>query len=275
MFGFKKRRREKIRKRPIAPEWLETLEKNVPIYRRLSQADKEELQGHVLVFLAEKNFEGCGGLELTDEIKVTIAAQACILLLHRKTDYYPGLYSILVYPGAFLATGYIQLTPGFHVATKQIHLGESWKHGSLILSWDDVLANASDIHDGHNVVLHEFAHQLDSEDGSTNGAPPLPRRSMYVAWARILSRDFLRLRREAEQGLSSVLDQYGATNPAEFFAVATECFFEKPLQLQSQHPELYENLKLYFEQDPARFAPEGEQLESGEGRDKIQTLSTC
>ncbi len=259
MFGFKKRRREKIRKSSIAPEWVEKIKKNVPIYSRLSQSDKEELQGHVLVFLAEKNFEGCGGLELTDEIKVTIAAQACILLLHRKTDYYPGLYSILVYPGAFLARGYVQLTPGFHVATEQIHLGESWKHGSLILSWDDVLANASDIHDGHNVVLHEFAHQLDSEDGASNGAPPLPRRSMYVAWARILGRDFLRLRREAEQGLPTVLDQYGATNPAEFFAVATECFFEKPLQLQAKHPELYENLKLYFQQDPARFAPEGEE----------------
>ena len=255
MFGFKKRRREKIRNRPFPPAWIETIGKNVPIYRRLPEPDKKELQGHILIFLAEKNFEGCGGLELTDEIRVTIAAQACILLLHRKTDYYPGLYSILVYPGAFIAKGYVELAPGFHTEMRQVHLGESWKHGSLILSWDDVLANGSDIHDGHNVVLHEFAHQLDSEDGRTDGAPPLPHRSMYVAWARILGEDFLRLRREAEEGLPTVLDQYGATNPAEFFAVATECFFEKPLQLQNNHPELYESLKLYFRQDPARFPP--------------------
>lgn len=258
MLGFKNRRREKIRNRLFPPEWIETIEKNVPIYRRLPPADQKELHGHILVFFAEKNFEGCGGLELTDEIKVTIAAQACILLLHRKTDYYPGLFSILVYPGAFIAKGYVELAPGFYTETRQVHLGESWKHGSLILSWDDVRANASDIHDGHNVVLHEFAHQLDSEDGRANGAPPLPHRSMYVAWARILGRDFLRLRHDAEQGLPTVLDQYGATNPAEFFAVATECFFEKPVQLRSRHPELYENLKLYFQQDPALFAPEEE-----------------
>ncbi|MDR3557519.1 MAG: zinc-dependent peptidase [Syntrophobacteraceae bacterium] len=255
MLGLQRLRREKIRKRPFPAEWLETIGKNVPLYRRLPEEDKQELQGHVLVFLDEKNFEGCGGLELSDEIKVTIAAQACILLLHRKTDYYPGLYSILVYPGAFIAKGYIELAPGFHMETEQVHLGESWKHGSLILSWDDVVANASDIHDGHNVVLHEFAHQLDSEDGRADGAPPLPHRSMHIAWARILGRDFLRLRHDAEEGLATVLDQYGATNPAEFFAVATECFFEKPVQLQSKHPELYENLKLYFQQDPAGFAP--------------------
>ncbi len=259
MLGLKRRRREKIRNGPFPAEWLERIEKNVPLYRRLDATDQKELRGHILVFLAEKNFEGCGGLELSEEIKVTIAAQACILLLHRETDYYPGLYSILVYPGAFVVKGYVELTPGFHIQTEQVHLGESWKHGWLILSWDVVLANASDIHDGHNVVLHEFAHQLDSEDGMANGAPQLPRRSMYIAWARILGKDFVRLRHEAQEGLPTVLDQYGATNPAEFFAVATECFFEKPVQLQRKHPELYERLKLYFRQDPALFAPQEEE----------------
>ncbi|MGC8490351.1 MAG: zinc-dependent peptidase [Syntrophobacteraceae bacterium] len=255
MFGFKRRRREKIRNRPFPPEWLRIVEKNVPLYRRLPEADQKELLGHILVFVAEKNFEGCGGLVISDEIKVTIAAQASILLLHRKTDYYPGLYSILVYPGAFIAKGMVEFAPGFYTETRQVHLGESWRHGSLILSWDDVRANASDIHDGHNVTLHEFAHQLDNEDGRANGAPLLPNPSMYVAWARILGRDFLELRRDAEEGLPTVLDQYGATNPAEFFAVATECFFEKPEQLQTKHPELYESLKLYYRQDPVLFAP--------------------
>ena len=190
MFGFKKRRREKLRNQPFPPAWLEIIEKNVPIYRRLSEADKKEIQGHILVFLAEKNFEGCGGLEVTDEIKVTIAAQACVLLLHRETDYYPGLYSILVYPGAFIAKGHLEIAPGYYGETEQVHLGESWKRGALILSWDHVLANAGDVHDGHNVVLHEFAHQLDTEDGYANGAPPLPHRSMYVSWARTLEKDY-------------------------------------------------------------------------------------
>jgi Mlc titration factor MtfA (ptsG expression regulator) len=218
----------------------------------LPEADKKEIQGHILVFLAEKNFEGCGGLEMTDEIKVTIAAQACILLLHRETGYYPGLYSILVYPNAFIAKGYVQFASDYYGETEQVHVGESWKRGALILSWDDVLASAGDVHDGHNVVLHEFAHQLDIEDGHANGAPLLPHRSMYVAWARILGRDYAKLREDTEEGRPTVLDQYGSTDPAEFFAVATECFFEIPLQLQSKHPELYEELKLYYKQDPAQ-----------------------
>ncbi len=257
MFGSKKRRREKLRNQPFPPAWLEIIEMNVPIYHRLSGADQKELQGHILVFLTEKNFEGCGGLEVTDEIKVTIAAQACILLLHRETDYYPGLYSILVYPGAFIAPGHVEFAPGHYAEIEQVHLGESWKRGALILSWDHVRANAADVHDGHNVVLHEFAHQLDTEDGHANGAPPLPHRSMYVAWARILEKDYAKLQKDAEQGRSTVLDEYGATDPAEFFAVATECFFEMPVRLQRKHPELYEELKLYFQQDPAQAGQEG------------------
>lgn len=250
MFSFRKRRRDKLRNLPFPPAWLEIIEKNVPIYRRLSEADREELLGHVQVFLTEKNFEGCGGLEITDEIRVTIAAQACILLLHRETGYYPELYSILVYPGPFIAKGYMELAPGYYAETKQVHLGESWKRGALILSWDDVLAAAGDARDGHNVVLHEFAHQLDIEDGYANGAPALPDRSNYAAWSGILGRDFARLRRDAEEGRPNVLDEYGATDPAEFFAVATECFFEKPVELQTSHPELYEELKTYYRQDP-------------------------
>ena len=256
MFGFKKQRRKRLGNQPFPPAWLEIIERNVPIYRRLSKADQKELQGHVLVFLAEKNFEGCGGLELTDEIKVTVAAQACILLLHRETDYYPGLYSILVYPGAYIAKTHVELAPGHYAETEQVRLGESWKRGALILSWDDVLASAGDVHDGHNVVLHEFAHQLDTEDGPANGAPPLPRRSMYVAWARILAKDYAELQKDAREGRPTVLDEYGATNPAEFFAVATESFFEKPVELRRQHPELYEELKLYFQQDPAQAGQE-------------------
>lgn len=253
MLGLKKRKRNKLREQPFPPDWMNIIEKNVPFYSRLPENDKLELQQHIMIFIAEKNFEGCGGLEMTDEIKVTIACQASILLLHRQTDYYPGLYSILVYPSAFVAKSYQELAPGYHVETDQAHLGESWKRGALILAWDSVRAGAADIHDGHNVVFHEFAHQLDTEDGAADGAPILERRSMYIAWARILGREYQQLRDEIRLNHETILDQYGATDPAEFFAVATECFFEKPKELKRKHPELYEELKLYYKQDPVEL----------------------
>lgn len=252
MFGlFKNRRREELRSTPIPPEWAAILRKNVPLYGRLSDADRRELEGHIQVFLAEKTYEGCAGLEVTEEIKVTIAAGACLLLLRRETDYYPRLITILVYPSAYKARSVMPIGGGFVLEGEEGRLGEAWQDGVVILSWDDVRAGASDIHDGHNVVLHEFAHQLDQEDGAADGAPILAQRSQYVAWARVLSAEYDELRRAASEHRKSVLDQYGATKPAEFFAVATECFFEKPAQLQKKHPELYEEMKLYYQQDPA------------------------
>ncbi|MCW5889762.1 MAG: zinc-dependent peptidase [bacterium] len=254
MFGLRRRRRARLRATPVPDAWREIIARNVAIHRRLSAEDQRELLGHVQVFLAEKRFEGCGGLELSDEIRVTIAAQACVLLLHRETDYYPECSSILVYPHAYVAP-VLELGPdGIVHEGASARLGESWVRGVVVLSWDDVLAGAADVHDGHNVVLHEFAHQLDQEDGAGDGAPPLPRRSMYVAWARVLSAEYDALRADAAAGRVSVLDHYGATNPAEFFAVASECFFEKSRQLRAKHPELYEELRVFYAQDPAAFA---------------------
>jgi MtfA peptidase len=271
MFGLTKWRRKRLRAQPFPSLWREIIERNVPYYRVLPAADQQELREHIQVFVAEKNFEGCGGLEMTDEIKVTIAAQACILLLHRKTRYYPGLYSILVYPSAFVARGYQQLAPGFWVEGDQIHLGESWQRGALVLSWDHVLASATEVRSGHNVVLHEFAHQLDTEDGKADGAPILPHGSMYLAWARILGRDYQKLRKDAESGDPSLLDQYGASDPAEFFAVATECFFEKPVEMRRHHPELYRELQLYYQQDPAELSQGREQPGITEASGTAQT----
>jgi Mlc titration factor MtfA (ptsG expression regulator) len=252
MFSFfKKRRRQRLRTQPFPSVWLTIIERNVRIYDRLPQADQQELQGHIQVFLAEKLFEGCGGLELTDEIKVTIAAQACLLLLHRETDYYPRLITILVYPHAYLAKHVEPIGGGVVLEGETARLGEAWIAGVVVLSWDDVRQGASDLHDVHNVVLHEFAHQLDQQDGSADGAPILEHRSQYVTWARVLSDEYDQLRRDTEQGRTDVIDAYGATNPAEFFAVATECFFEKPIQLRRKHPQLYEELKTYYRQDPA------------------------
>ncbi len=251
MFGLKQRRRRRVGLQPFPAEWLRIIERNVPFYGRLPPEDQLELQKHIRVFLAEKRFEGCGGLTITDEIKVTISAYACILLLHRETDYYPLLVTILVYPHTFVVQRYQAGPAGHMVESAQTIIGESWRHGNVVLAWDAVQHSGFDLHDGHNVVFHEFAHQLDEEDGSANGAPPLPQRSMYAAWARILGRDYARLVNDAEQGRPSSLDTYGATNPAEFFAVATESFFEAPVNLREQHPELYEELKLYYQQDPA------------------------
>jgi MtfA peptidase len=248
---LKERRRRQVRAREFPATWRKTIERNVPFVRQLSPADRRELEEHVQVFLAEKRFEGAGGLRMTDEIRVTVAAQACVLLLHRRTDYYPGLRSIIVYPHAYVARHFERDDAGIVSEGMEHRLGESWTRGAVVLSWDDIRSGAADIHDGHNVVFHEFAHQLDAENGETDGAPILPRRSMYVAWARILGEEYEKLRRDVAYGRDTLLDRYGATNPAEFFAVATEFFFERPQQLREQLPQLYDELKSYYEQDPA------------------------
>jgi Mlc titration factor MtfA (ptsG expression regulator) len=259
VFGFfKRRRRERLRAEAFPAAWFQILERNVPFYACLPEADRRELQGLIQIFLAEKNFEGCGGLELTDEIKVTIAAQACLLLLHRETDVYPRLITILVYPNAYVAKTAVAI--GDDVVLEGVFAcdGESSFRGVVVLAWDAVRAGVSDFHDGQNVVLHEFAHQLDREDGAVNGAPRLEQPSQYVAWARVLNAEYQRLRRDRWLGRPTVLDQYGANNPGEFFAVATECFFEMPRVLKKRHPELYRELKSFYRQDPARLVRQGD-----------------
>jgi len=253
VFGFKDRGRKKIASRPFPDAWLMLLKQNVPLYRRLTAADQEELKRHILIFLAEKRFEGCRGLRMTDQIRVTIAAHACILLLHRKTDYYPGLKTILVYPRAYVAANTHHLGDGIVLETEDVRLGESWHRGSVVLSWDDVRRSAADIHDGQNVVFHEFAHQLDSSGGRGDSTPVLRDRSSFIAWARSLGEEFEDFQREIEEGGGDVLDEYGAVDPAEFFAVATECFFEIPRDLREAYPKLYEELKQFYQQDPATF----------------------
>jgi Mlc titration factor MtfA (ptsG expression regulator) len=255
---WKNQRREKLKSAPFSATWNRILEDRFPLYRRLPPADRRELQGHIQVFLAEKNFEGCGGLELTQEMKLCIAAQACVLLLHRQTDYYPGLRSILVYPSTYSVQTTRHIGAGVMEEGHDSRLGEAWDSGAVVLAWDAIHSGAADPDDGHNLVFYEFAHQLDFEDGRTDGAPLLGtgdpwhrRKHRYKAWARVLGKEYEKLRADLEKGQSSVIDQYGAANPAEFFAVATEMFFERPRQMQQHHPELYEELKRFFQQDPA------------------------
>jgi len=251
---FRNRRRRRLREEPFPDEWRAIVERNFEMFHRLSADDQAELLQHMNVFLGEKTFEGCGGLEMTDEIRVTVAAQACVLLLHHEEPhYYPDLYTILVYPHAYVAQAKEVLPGGIVIEGSSARLGESWVRGCVVLSWDDVRSGAADAADGHNVVMHEFAHQLDQEDGSSDGAPILERRSQYVAWARVLGAEFSDLQRAAERGKRTDIDTYGATNPAEFFAVVTEAFFERPKSLHKKHPELYEELKIFYKQDPLTF----------------------
>lgn len=262
MFGFKKRRRARVAKQPFPADWQAILDRNVPICRHLSEPDRNELRSHILVFLSEKRFEGCGGLEITDEIRLTIAAQACILLLHRRTDYYPGLTSILVYPRTYVAGRARHMVGGMILEGHDVRLGESWHRGAVVLSWDSVRRGAADIHDGQNVVFHEFAHQLDSAGGRGDSTPVLRDRSSFISWARTLEKDFEAFRRTAGRDTRQVLDDYGATNEAEFFAVATECFFEKAKELQAVHPALYDALRDFYQQDPALWPPTATRGES-------------
>ena len=251
MFGIKQRRRKRWRVEPFPPIWTKVIERNVPYYQYLTNLERSELRGHIQVFLHEKEFEGCEGLEITDEIRVTIAAQACILLLHRDTDYFPLTTSILVYPSHYFASTSRRLAGGIVQEAVEGRLGESWGRGPIVLSWDDVLRGAADPNDGHNVVFHEFAHELDYESGAMEGAPSLPDTTMYTAWARVLSSEYESLLADLEHDHQHLIDAYGASNPAEFFAVVTEAFFEKPIQLQKHHRTLYEQMNSFYRQDPA------------------------
>jgi Mlc titration factor MtfA (ptsG expression regulator) len=256
-FGFLKHRRRTLRGKPFPASWRSIITGNVPIFRRLPEADQIELLGHVQVFLAEKRFEGCGGLEMTDEIRVTIAAQACLLLLHRNTDYYPQLTSILVYPSGYMAHETRSLGANVVEEADQHRLGQTGRRlGSLVLAWDDVKRGAADPSDGRNLVLHEFAHQLDFENYAADGAPALGTKAEYRSWARVMRREFAALRAADDTGLPTLLDTYGAENPAEFLAVVTEAFFERPYALRAKHPELYAEFARFFHQQPVQYSAE-------------------
>ncbi len=233
---------------PLPAAWLPILQR-LPFYRRLDERGQQRIVDDLRVLIAEKNWEGCGGLVLTDEIKVTIAAQASLLLLNIEHDYYEDVQSILVYPSAYRTMP--QTDASGVVQQGQANLGEAWRGGPVILAWDAAKGGALDPLDGHNLVLHEFAHKLDMLDGLADGTPSMPDRGEFTAWVRTMSAEYTKLREAAANGRATVLDQYGATNPAEFFAVATECFFERSRELRQQHPALYEVLHDYYQQDPA------------------------
>lgn len=241
-------RRKMLMKTPLPAEWRAILEKNLPPYSSLAPNLQDQLHGYMNVFLDEKRFEGCGGQEITDEVRVTIAAEACLLLIGRESKCYPKLRSVLVYPHTYMGGKGGMFTA--ENKSPEARLGESWTTGAVVLSWDSVRGGAANFDDGLNVALHEFAHQLDQEDGAADGTPILSGLSSYRSWAQSLSGEYRSFQENVEAHRKTVIDQYGATNPAEFFATATEAFFEKPGQLAKKHPDLYKELKSYYRIDP-------------------------
>jgi MtfA peptidase len=249
------RKRAEILETPFAEAWLTTLERNVAHYARLTEEEQRHLRNLTQVFIAEKTWEGCGGLELTDEMRVTIAAQACLLVLELPHRMYREVDSILVYPSAVLRP---PPQDGVFVRSRDpiasgpvALLGEAHHGGPVVLAWDRALRDGKRPQDGHNLVYHEFAHKLDMLDGSADGTPPLHDRAALARWSKACEAAFLELREQTARGAPSLLDSYGATNEAEFFAVATEHFFDRPKSLRDQLPALYTALAGFYRQDPA------------------------
>ena len=239
-------RRWRLRRRPFPHAWREVLQQQMPYFRRLPADLQLQLKKHIQVLVAEKPVIGCAGLEVTEPMRVLIAAQAGLLLLNRRAGYFSNLHQVLLYPGAFIVDRVQRDGIGLEQGERRVLLGESWQQGQVILSWADVQAGAADPADGRNVVIHEFAHQLDQENGGANGAPFLGRRERYARWSATLGAAFNALRERAANDTPGVLDTYGASDPAEFFAVASEAFFEQPEALAAEQPALFGELAGYY-----------------------------
>ncbi len=253
---FRRSRRNKLFLTPLPREWLQILEENVSLYSLLPPQLREELHGRINIFLDEKIFIGCAEFQITDEVRITIAGNACLLLLKRDRRCFPGFTSILVYPDTYVAKT-VKYDGLIKIDDDSVRAGESWHRGPVVLSWADVMRGTLHHGDGHNVVLHEFAHKLDEENEIMDGLPVLRDRTHYAQWAEVLSKEYESLLIRVDEGSNSVIDGYGAVSPAEFFAVATESFFEKPAQMKNKLPDLYHQFKTFYDLDPASWEKQG------------------
>jgi Mlc titration factor MtfA (ptsG expression regulator) len=247
---FVEMRRRRVRRQAFPLEWRQILRRRLPYFRIMPTDLQLQLKKHIQVFLAEIPFVGCAGLVISDEMRVTIAAQACLLILNRRGADFAGLRQILVYPGAFIVDKLHTDGAGLLQERRSLLAGESWSQGQVILSWQDTVDGADVADDGRNVVIHEFAHQLDQANGGANGAPKLFDRLGRERWARVLGQEFAALKERVRTGQDSLLSAYGATEPAEFFAVASEVFFEQPAQMAREHPALYAELSGFYRVNP-------------------------
>jgi Mlc titration factor MtfA (ptsG expression regulator) len=239
-------KRQQIAQQTFPLYWISILKQNVYLYNLLPHDWQKKLHKHILVFLTEKQFIGCNGLEITDEIRITIAAQACLLLLGGRSNYYPHLDSILVYPSIFMVKRNKPFAENY-LEQQEILSGESWgKQGLVVLAYDQVINEAKNYRQGHNVVFHEFAHQLDQEDGSMNGVPKLKNNQEYQEWAIVFRDAYQQFGDEVKAGIPNQINPYAATNPAEFFAVMTENYFMQPKVLKKRYPLVYEQLTNYY-----------------------------
>jgi len=254
---LRQRRRKRLAAAPFPAAWRAILRHRVPRYARLPFARKRELERLIQVFVAEKDFIGCDDQVIDDEVRVTIAAEACLLMLGRRPRHFPTLRTILVYPAAFVVEKLRPEPSGVLQETRQVLSGESWSQGRVVLSWEDVVRGSAVADDGQNVVIHEFAHQLDQEKGYANGAPLLAGRARYERWSRVLGEEFARLRTRLAfpdpLAPPPLINPYGASDPAEFFAVASEVFFEQPERMAAEHPELFVELAGYYRVDPRNW----------------------
>jgi len=251
---IRNRHRRELTEAPFPDAWQNYLESNVRLYALLSGPEQAALRDDLHIFLAEKNWEGCGGQAMTEEIKVTISAHACLLTLGLEHDYYPNLESILVYPSGYVARSRSIKAGGIVEEGPSGRLGEAWPNGPIVLSWSDALRDGQGHNPGHNVILHEFAHKLDMVSGGADGVPRLHSDEDFDRWAVVMSEQYQHLLHRIEHHEHPVIDPYGATNPAEFFAVSTEMFFEHPVVMQTHLPAMYDVLKAFYRQDPAARA---------------------
>ena len=256
----KKQRRKRLLATPFPQDWREGILQDVAFCRGLEPRERSKLEDDLRILVAEVSWEACGGLALTQPMKAVIAAQACLLVLNRSIDDFAHVRAVLVYPEAYWAPSRALDASGLVTEGEQARSGEAWSRGTVVLSWADAEDGGRFGTDGRNLVLHEFAHQLDMADHVVDGTPILDRREDYSQWRFIMTAEFQRLRSLVESGGETVLDPYGATNEAEFFAVATELFFELPAYLRQRRPALYDLLAGYYRQDPAQrgqAAPSG------------------
>jgi Mlc titration factor MtfA (ptsG expression regulator) len=241
-------RRKRLQQQPFPAEWEAMLLRNLAHYRLLDTEERLRLQDDTKIFVAEKSWEGCRGLTVTEEMKVTIAAQACVMLLGVEHDFFSNVRTVLLYPAGFMMPPEEEWYESESVEID----GQAVPQGPVILAWDTVLAEARDLSTGHNLVIHEFAHQLDFADGYLDGTFDMAE-GPGALWSSVLTAAYKQLRADLRQGRNPFLGEYAATNKTEFFAVATERFFTLPLQLRHHHPSLYELMVAGFGMDPGRW----------------------